>query len=457
MTTTIDLTTLTLSDAAAAIAAGAFTPAELTEAALARIAALDPLLNTYIVVTAEEARAAATDPPPGPLHGLPVALKDLFDMRGVATTAASPLFLDNVPDADSAVAARLRAAGAVLLGKLNMHQWALGVTNVQSHFGPVRNPWNREHVPGGSSGGSGAAVASGLALAALGSDTGGSIRIPAALCGVVGLKPTYGRVSLRGVIPLAWSLDHAGPLTRTVRDAALLLGVLAGYDPADPYSVDRPVGDYLGSLEAGARGLRVGVPARYFFDELDPEVEAAVRAALETFAGLGAELVDVDPGDVMAVRQASGEMLVADAAAYHEERLRHSPEGFIPVVYERMSAGLETTGVTYARARRTQAAWQRELAELFSEIDVLATPAVAVPAPAIADAQDIKPGVLTRFTNPFNLSGSPAISLPCGFTRAGLPIGLQLVGRWWDEATVLRAAHAYEAATDWHRRPPPLG
>ena len=449
----------TLSAAAAAIAAGVLDPVDLTEQVLARIAALNPALNAYITVDADKARAMARSARQGPLHGLPIGLKDLFDLRGARTTAGSQILADRAPAAeDAAAVARLRAAGAVFLGKTNMHEWALGITNLASHFGPVHNPWDLDRVPGGSSGGSAAAVAAGLALAATGTDTGGSIRIPAALCGITGLKPTYGRVSLHGVIPLSWSLDHAGALTRTVRDAALMLSVMAGYDPQDPYSVDVPCDDYLAAVDSvhGEAPMRIGVPREYFWDNVDPDVETAVRAAIDTLGELGATIVPVSVGDVVAVRQASGNVLVADAAAYHESELVDQPERFTPAVYERMSAGLRVTGIEVARARRLGVLWQHRLAQLFDDVDLIATPAVAIPAPTFAAGRDIKPGALTRFTNPFNLSGNPAISVPCGFTPAGLPAGLQLVGRWWQETVVLRAAEAYQTATEWHLQVPPL-
>lgn len=447
----------TLTSAAAAIAAGTLDPLDLVEHVLARIAALNPALNAYITVNADEARAMARSAPPGPLHGLPIGLKDLFDLRGARTTAGSEILADSAPAAEDATAvARLRAAGAVFLGKTNMHEWALGITNLASHYGPVHNPWDLDRVPGGSSGGSAAAVAAGLALAATGTDTGGSIRIPAALCGITGLKPTYGRVSLRGVIPLSWSLDHAGALTRTVRDAALMLSVMAGYDPEDPYSVDIPCDDYLDAVDAvhGEAPVRIGVPREYFWDNVHPDVEAAVRTAIDTLGKLGATIVPVSVGDVVAVRQASGNVLVADAAAYHEADLVDQRERFDPAVYERMSTGLHITGIEVARARRAGVLWRHRLAQLFDDVDLIATPAVAIPAPTFAEGRDIKPGALTRFTNPFNLSGNPAISVPCGFTTAGLPIGLQLVGRWWDEVTVLCTAQAYQGATEWHLQMP---
>jgi Asp-tRNA(Asn)/Glu-tRNA(Gln) amidotransferase A subunit family amidase len=293
-----------------------------------------------------------------------------------------------------------------------------------------------------------------MAFGALGSDTGGSIRIPAALSGVVGLKPTYGRISLRGAAPLSWTLDHAGPLTRSVEDAALLLKILAGYDPGDPASVSRPVDDYAAALAGDIRGLRVGVPREFFFEGLDPGVERAAREALDELGRLGVALVPVSAGPAEEAQPASGTILLAEAAAFHEERLNSSPERFGAPVYQRMRAGLDIRGADYARARRVGARFSQHLTTLFSEVDLIATPTVAIPAPTLAEAREIAPRELNRLTNPFNLSGSPALSLPCGFTAAGLPVGLQLVGRHWDEATILKVGHAYQLRTDWHRRTP---
>ncbi len=466
------LAQLTLSQAADLIRQGVLSPVELTEALLERIARLNPRLNAYIRVTVDEAHQGARaaeqrlaayrrsgSPPLPPLLGVPLALKDLFDMRGLPTTAGSPIRAHAIAEEDAAVTARLRAAGAVLLGKLNLHEWALGVTTVNPHFGPTHNPWDPDRVSGGSSGGSAAAIAARLCLGSVGSDTGGSARIPAALCGVVGLKPTYGRISLRGAVPLSWSLDHAGPMGPTVRDVALLLQVLAGYDPDDPASINAPVDDYL-SLEQSLAGLRLGVPRDYFFDDLDPEVEAAVRAAIETLAGLGMDVREVRLPEAEAAREASNVILLCEAFAYHRDRLRERPEEFGEDVRTRLQAGASMSGSDYALARRTQVVWQRQLERLFDQVDILATPATPLPAPRIEESA--ASGAvsaafhLARLTRPFNLAGVPALSLPCGFTQSGLPIGLQLVSRAWSEATLLRVAHAYEQATPWHTRPPAL-
>lgn len=455
---------LTLSQTADLIRRGDLSPVALTEALLVRIEQLNPVLNAYLTVTAETARREAQaaerligTPEPPPLLGVPLALKDLFDVRGLATTAGSVIRADAIATEDAAVTARLRAAGAILLGKLNLHEWALGVTTNNPHFGPTRNPWDLERIPGGSSGGSAAAVAAGLCLGSIGSDTGGSIRIPASLCGIVGLKPTRGRVSLRGVVPLSWSLDSAGPMTRTVRDIALLLQVIAGYDPADPASADVFVDDYLLRLEEGLVGLKVGVPHDYFFDDLDAEVAAAVRAAIDELARLGAAVRVVRLPEARTAWDASSTILLCDAAAYHRDHLRQRPDEIGPDVRTRLETGAALSGCDYALARRTQAEWQRRLERLFEEIDILITPTTPIPAPRLDEAEALVAAFgLTRFTRPFNLANVPALSLPCGFTQSDLPIGLQLVGRPWSEAILLRAAYAYEQATPWHTMHPPL-
>lgn len=466
------LAQLTLSQAADLIRRGALSPVELTEALLDRIAQLNPRLNAYIQVTAEEARREAraaehrlaawrrsTGAPPPSLLGVPLALKDLFDVRGLPTTAGSPIRTQALAEEDAAVTARLRAAGAVLLGKLNLHEWALGVTTVNPHFGPARNPWDPDRISGGSSGGSAAAIAARLCLGSVGSDTGGSARIPAALCGVVGLKPTYGRISLRGAIPLSWSLDHAGPMGPSVRDVALLLQALAGYDADDPASANVPVDDYL-SLDQSVAGLRLGVPVGYFFDDLHPEVETAVRAAIEELARLGMDIREVHLSEAEVAREASNVILLCEAFAYHRDRLRERPEAFGEDVRTRLQAGASMSGSDYALARRTQVVWGRQLDRLFEQVDILATPTTPIPAPRIEEstaAGAVSAAFhLARLTRPFNLAGVPALSLPCGFTQSGLPIGLQLISRAWSEATLLRVAHAYEQVTPWHTRFPAL-
>lgn len=460
----MELTALTLSEAARMIREREISPVELTQAHLERIAAIDPHLNTFIMVTEDyalqAARAAQAEIQKGqyrgPLHGIPLALKDLYDTKDIRTTAGSKFFMQNVPTVDAVVVEKLKAAGAVLLGKLNMHEIALGVTNVNPHFGACRNPWSPERISGGSSGGSAAGLAAELFMGAMGSDTGGSIRIPSSLCGVVGLKPTYGRVSLRGVIPLSWNLDHAGPMARRVRDVAQILQVIAGYDPADPYSIDVPVNDYLTDIEAGVRGWRVALASDEFFERADPEVLQAVQQAASVFEQLGASLSQVEFPGAREAAQANGLMVTSDAAAFHQERLENTPEGFGADVRQRLEAGAAYTSSEYILARRTQTVMRRQFEAFFADFDVLLTPATAVTAPFIQGPDAVEQARrLTRFTAPFNLTGLPAISLPCGFTKEDeLPIGLQIVAGPWAEAKVLRAAYAYEQAAGWYTRRP---
>ena len=456
-----------LEDAVRALADRTVGSLELIDASLARIVRREPELNAFITVTAEAARQRAQSidgdrGPGGPLRGVPLALKDLFDVAGVATTAGSRLFAANIPRADAEVTGRLFAAGAVNLGKTNLHEWAFGVTTDNPHFGPTRNPWALDRLVGGSSGGSGAALIAGCCFGSVGSDTGGSIRIPAALCGIVGLKPTYGRVSLRGAIPLAWTLDHAGPMARTVRDAALLLGVIAGYDAGDPGSADVPADDYLADVESGVRGLRIGVVRGGFFTRLKeseqpaPAVAAAVRAAIGVLQGEGADIEDVELPRVAELRNTQLVIIGTEAATFHRQRILEERDGFGDDVASRIELGLTRTGPEYAGARRTRDELRRVYAQALAGWDAIVLPTTPMTAP-LRDGQDAvaAAATLTAYTSPFNLTGLPAISVPCGFDEAGLPIGLQLVARPWAEARLLRIARTYERATSWHERRPP--
>ena len=435
---------------------------DLVRACLDRITRHDRELGAFITLTAgsalDEAKRADADLANGidrgPLHGIPVALKDLYDTAGVRTTGGSRIFADRVPDRDCAVVERLRAAGAVFLGKLNLHEWALGVTNQNPHFGPASNPWDTSRIPGGSSGGSAIAVASGFCYVSPGSDTGGSIRIPASLCGVAGFKPTYGRVSLRGVIPLAWTLDHAGPLARTAGDLALALNVMAGHDPLDPASVDVASEDYAAGIEGGAKDVRVIVPTNFFFDDVDPEVDAAVREAARVLTSLGASVSErtLPRVELLTAQRA---ILLTDAAAVHRDHLRERAADIGADVLTRLRTGQTFTGMDYAQARRDRDELRREWLAVLREQDIILSPTTPIPAPP-RDGQDAVAAAqrLTANTAPFNLTGLPAISIPCGFTRAGLPIGLQLAAGPWREALLLRVARAYEHATPWHERLP---
>ncbi|MFI5319335.1 MAG: amidase [Myxococcota bacterium] len=466
----LDLANLSIARAARALRAKELSPLELTDAYLRRIEQLNPRVNAYIAVTAERARGdarRATDElaagkPRGPLHGIPIAHKDLYETAGIRTTGGGKFHASHVPAEDCTVARKLREAGTILLGKLNTHEYAYGVTTNNPHYGATRNPWDLTRVPAGSSGGSGAAIAAGLATATTGTDTGGSIRMPASVCGVVGLKPTYGRVSKAGVLPLSYAYDHAGPIARTVEDAALLLNAIAGYDPADAASVRVPVDDATAQLGAGVRGLRVGVPRAWFFERLDGEVAAAVERALGELARLGAELRDIELPDVGAAVAGTFGFVLAEAQQIHAKSLRARPQDFGDDVRALLTSPAPDSAALMAglRGRDALTAAMRRALE---SVDVLVTPTTPIAAPRIGDetvriggAEESVLAAMIRCTAPFNATHLPALSLPCGFTRGGLPVGLQIAGRPFDEATVLRAGHAYEQATDWHLRTPRL-
>lgn len=460
-----DLHWLSIAEAARLIERRELSPVDLVDACLGRVEALDGRLNAFITVLADEARAAARRAADeiaggeyrGPLHGIPLALKDIFAVAGAPMTAGSLIFSDVVSEEDSAVTGRLREAGATVLGTLNLHEIALGATGINPHTGPARNPWNTDRITGGSSSGAGAAVAAGLCFAGMGTDTGGSIRIPAALCGIVGIKPTFGRVSRRGLLPLSWSLDHAGPLTRSVEDAAIVLQALAGHDAGDPASSRTGVPDYRAALGGGVRGLRIGVPDRYFGDGIDAEVEAAFREALRQLEGLGAELSEFSPPHTDEMPGAIAAIMLPEAFAFHQAVMQDRPEEFGEDVRYRLELGAAYPASEYIQALRfREMLVERWREDVFGEIDLVATAATMIAAGAIDQGDLSMTFSLIHNTNPFNLLGTPAISVPCGITREGLPVGLQLAGRWFDEATVLRAAHAYESVTDWQGRRPPL-
>ena len=455
-----ELNSLDLLDAAQRVADCEVSPVELTSACLERIAGIDAQVNAFITVTADAAmndarvteRELVRGEPGGPLAGVPIALKDLFDTARVRTTAGSKFFSDRVPDRDAAVVEKLRTAGAVLLGKLNMHEWALGVTNDNPHYGACHNPWALDRITGGSSGGSAAALAVGMCFGTLGSDTGGSIRIPAALCGVVGLKPTYGRVSLRGVVPLSWSLDHAGPMARSVSDVALLLEVIAGPDSADAGSVDVAIDDYSARLEDGISGWRIGVIADESLGEIEPDVRALVRKAVDALSSAGARIETLAAPELSDAARLNGLMTTADAAAFHRERMESAPEDFGQDVLARLQRGASYGATDYADARRQQTILRRTFSSWFVEhggmFDAVVLPTTPCAAPRIAglDAVATAP-VLTRLTAPFNFTGLPAMSVPCGVTPEGLPVGVQIVGAPWAERRVLHVGRAYELAS----------
>jgi aspartyl-tRNA(Asn)/glutamyl-tRNA(Gln) amidotransferase subunit A len=464
-----DLLWLSLSEVAERIRRQEVSPVEVTRAALACAERLQPRLNAFIAIHGESALDSARQAERdivagryrGPLHGVPLALKDIFAMQGVHVTGGSKALGTWLPDYDATVVARLKAAGAVFIGTLNLYEFATGAV-LNPHYGPTHNPWHLDHTTGGSSTGSGAAVAAGIISGSLGTDTGGSVRIPASLCGLVGLKPTYGRVSRHGVVPLSWSLDHVGPLTRTVRDTALMLSVIAGYDPHDASSSRLPVPDYTAAIGGQIQGLRVGIVREFFFEGLDADVQQAVERAIQQISALGAQVSEVA---WPSVRQAPAlyAISLAEGAAAHEAWLRARPEGYGADVRERMRLGMLVPATAYLKAQRVRAALGRDLAQLFHKVDVLLTPTVAIPAPKL----DAGPGqigapigalrnTLRRLTQPFNVTGTPALTVPCGFSRDGLPIGLQLVGRPFDEARLLNLGQAYEQSTPWKDRHPAL-
>jgi len=452
---------------------GSISPVELTTECLGRIEKLNPRLNAFITVTPESALAQARQAEAeirrghwrGPLHGIPLALKDLIDTAGVRTTAASAVFKDRIPKEDAVVVRRLKAAGAVLLGKQNLHEFAYGGSSMVSYFGEVRNAWNPEHIAGGSSGGSATAVAAGLCYGAIGTDTAGSIREPAALCGVVGLKPTYGRVSAGGVIPLSTSLDHVGPIARTVADTAIIFQAIAdldktgfdevGFDKKDKASADFPAEDYVAALGENLGPIRIGVPKGLFFDDLDAEVASAVNHALTGLVSLGAEIREIEMN-----ASTDRTLQSAEAFTFHAERVARTPELYQPETLRRIRTGENIGQEEVLKCGRELERGRRDIAAAFLDLDVLVTPTTPIPAPTIVELKQnpdlLRPRelLLLRNTRPANVWGMPAISIPCGFTAAGLPIGLQIMGPHWGEAKVLQLAQAYEQATAWHKREP---
>jgi aspartyl-tRNA(Asn)/glutamyl-tRNA(Gln) amidotransferase subunit A len=469
----MSLAFLTVAEAASRIARGDLSPVDLVDAALAQADRLEGRLNAFITRTADVARdearrAADQGPDPArPLRGIPIAVKDNIEAAGVRATGGSTILADHVPAGDAPAWERLRRAGAILVGKANLQEFGMGPTSLNPHYGPTRNPWDPERVPGGSSGGSAAAVAAGMALAALGTDAGGSVRIPAALCGVVGLKGTHGLVPVRGGIAFGNpTVDHIGPLTRSVADAALLLGLMAGPDPDDPTTVAAPPADFAAAAADGARspdlrGLRVGAPTMHYFGPIDAEVEAAVRAAIDQLAALGATIVDVTIPDHDAL-VAGTAALSAEGVAFHRRWMRERLGDYAEDVQARLLANQLIPGADYARSLRARRLLRERYAAALAEVDLLAAPTTPIVAPTIAEAEadaiplageTVDVGILSRNTRVANVTGLPAISVPCGFAR-GLPVGLMLLAGPFAEERLLRAAAAYEATTDWQRRPP---
>ncbi|MDQ2691280.1 MAG: amidase [Chloroflexota bacterium] len=457
----VDIHVLTISSALELLKEKKTSARELVESCYRQIERLNPQLNAFITVLDPRdtlrAQGSEDSGEAGALGGIPFAIKDLFDTAGIRTTAGSTFFSEHIPQEDAFVVEKIKQAGAILMGKTNTHEIALGVTGNNPHYGTARNPWDPSRTPGGSSSGSAIAVATGMALGALGTDTGGSIRIPASLCGVVGFKPTFGRASLRGVFPLSWNLDHVGPLTKSVRDAALLMRVIAVYDPADPASVKMLTGDYLGHLEDEVKGRKIALGVGEFIETSDAQVLETVRQTAKVFESLGCKVEEVNVSWLHEVALANKVMTQSDGAAVHRDRLREHPEGFGEDIRRRLEDGAKTSSTDYILARRTQAEARKRLDVFFEAYDFLLTPTTPIAAPTIEGHDAVEQAArLTRFTAPFNLTGLPALSVPCGFTGEGLPVGLQIVSRAWGESKVLNLGHAFQAATEWHRQLPRL-
>ncbi|MDE2785445.1 MAG: amidase [Chloroflexota bacterium] len=458
---------LTIHQAGELMRRGELSPVELTRACLDRIADTDDRLHSFILLLADEAleqaRVAESEmlrgEYRGPMHGIPFALKDLYDTAGVRTTSGSRVDIERVPTEDATTTARLKDAGGILLGKLAMHEFALGGPDWTTPFEPACNPWNLNHITGGSSSGSGSAVAAGQALGALGSCTGGSIRGPASLCGIVGLKPTYGRVSRYGVVTLSWSQDHAGPMTWTVEDTAYMLQAIAGHDPKDPTSSRAPVPDYSRSLREDMRGVRLGLPRHYFFDpdpSVNPEVVATVEKAIGELESLGASVQEVSLPSLDYIRAANSVIMVSEAYAYHEPNLKSRPEEFGEIVRGRFRVGGMLSAADYLQAQRVRTWARREFAEVMQNVDLLVTPTMTQPAAAFEGYDPSSTARGRSFTAPFNATGLPAISVPCGFTERGLPVGMQFAGKPFDEPGVIQAAYTYQQHARWYEQRPPI-
>ena len=457
-----NLHTLTISDALEVIREQKISPHELVEACSRQIERLNTKLNAFITVIPPEDAIKAQFPESNAsssktLHGIPIAIKDLFDIAGMRTTIGSKFFADHIAEQDAFVVEKLKQAGAILMGKTNTHEIALGITGNNPHYGTARNPWDTTRIPGGSSSGSAIAVATGMSLGALGSDTGGSIRIPASLCGVVGFKPTFGRVSLRGVFPLSWNLDHVGPLAKRVKDAALILQIIAVYDALDPASVKMLTGDYLSHILDDVKGRKIALGVGEFIETSDPGILRAVKEAAKVFEALGCKVQEVDVSWLQEAALANKLMTQSDGAAVHRDRLKEHPELFGDDIRRRLEDGANTPLADYILARHTQTEVRKTFEQFFESYDFLITPTTPIAAPTIEGHDAVEQaGRLTRFTAPFNLAGLPALSLPCGFTNEGLPIGLQIISRAWGEFKVLNIGHAFEQATEWHKRVPAL-
>lgn len=451
---------LTIESLAPRIRRKKLSPVELTRFLLERSSRLQPEINAYITITADVAMAQARQAEKeimrghyrGVLHGIPINLKDMFLTRGIRTTAGSKILKRFVPKENAAIVNRLLECGCILLGKTNLHEFAFGATGVNPHYGPVRNPWDTERISGGSSGGSAASVVTAQALASFGTDTGGSIRIPSAACGCVGLKPTYGRVPMPGVIPLAESLDHAGPLSRCVTDAAFLLNAVA-----EPRLWDSDPVRAAAEIRAGVKSFRIGIPRQYFFDRIEPDVRKAILASISIYRQLGAKIMEVNLTGMEETAALAAEITGDEAFAYHESWLKRRPQEYGEDVRARLELGGRATAAAYIRAQKMRLTYSENFAASFGKVDALLAPTLPITAPRIGEneirignaSEDIRTALL-RLTRPANLTGLPAVSIPCGFSPKGLPIGLQLIGRRFQEIKLLGAAYALEQATSWH-------
>jgi len=459
----MDTISLTIAEALEGFARQDITPQLLTKACFDQINRLNPTLKAYITIIDPKQALEAQRPPVNTaplnhaLRGIPIGVKDLFNTAGILTTAGSRFFAKNVPDEDAFVVDKLKQAGAIVNGKTNTHEIALGITGDNPHYGTARNPWNTERIPGGSSSGSAIAVATGMALGALGTDTGGSIRIPASLCGIVGFKPTRGRVSTRGVFPLSWNLDHVGPLTKCVKDAAIILQVISAYDAIDPASIKMLAGDYLGHLIDDMEGRKIAVGSGEYIETSDPEVLDAVHEAAKVFESMGCKIQKVNIDWMREAALARKTTALSDAATVHRDRLKEHPEMFGDDIRRRLEEGRKINSTEYVLARRTQSEVRKRCELFFESYDFLIVPTTPIAAPTIEGHDAVEQaGRLMRFTGPFNLTGLPALSVPCGFTKDGLPIGLQIVARAWGDAKALNAGYAYEQATEWHKQFPKI-
>jgi len=449
------------------VKSGELSPVDIIEVLLRRISQLEPSLNAFLTVWSDSARTAArlaeseikSDRYIGPLHGIPIGLKDLIDVAGHKTTGGSKVLVDNVANSDATVVTRLKAAGAILIGKLNLVEFAFGTTGLNPYTGDVKNPWDKTRITAGSSSGSAAAVASGMIPGSLGSDTGGSIRMPASVCGIAGLKPTYGRIPRTGVLDLSWSMDHVGPMARTTEDCALLLNALAGSDSGDPTSYAGASEDFTSQLENGLGLIKIGLPTNYFFDQpVDPEILEAVLSSINIMASNGAEVVELSMPWVDKGRAINLGVIRPEAVSVHESLMAENANLYSSDVRRRIQSGSSITAIDYARAQRARQWFNHKMSESMKQVDVLITPSIPIQTPTIKQCTTDKNGgaasKLPMFTSVFDVTGQPSHSIPCGFTSGGMPIGMMITGHPYDEKTVLRVGNAFEKLTHWNQRIP---